>query len=547
VKERIPRPPARRAQRAAAALLSWVVLVAGCSSNGTSDPATTTSSGSNADRPNIVLVLVDDLDVQLLADLSESFPAFGDLVASGAMLTNYFVADSLCCPSRATTLRGQYDHNTGINPGAGFARFYELGREDSTIATWLHDAGYRTALFGKYLNEYPEGADANHVPPGWDEFVSDNGGNPYAGYNYRLNDNGRTKRHGVAEDDFLTDVLAERATEFIHRQAAEAPFFLYVAPYSPHLPATPSPRDTEAFADLRAPAGPAFDETDVADKPEFIAAQPALTADERRGIDFIYRRRAQAMLSVDRLLGAVVDALESEGELDDTYVVFTSDNGFHLGEHRLGAGKQTAYQEDISVPFVIRGPNVAAGSTVDDLAVNTDLAPTFAAMGGIEAADFVDGRSLLPLLLGSAPGAWRSSFLVEHKSRFGAVPNDDTQATIAPAPETTTSSGGESALPPSPAAIPDDLRPIIAELAREVIPSYFALRTDDLLYVEWGTGAVELYDLRADVDELDNLAGTAPADLLDRLHERLGALETCQASTCRELEDQDVPIATGSG
>ncbi|MDP9363610.1 MAG: sulfatase, partial [Chloroflexota bacterium] len=366
-------------------------------------------------RPNIVLILLDDLDARSV----EAMPNVMSLLRDqGTTFENFFVTTPLCCPSRASILRGQYAHNHGVlrnvkkgrKPG-GFPTFLELGREGSTVATWLHDAGYRTALVGKYLNQYPEGAEPGHVPPGWDEWSAEARGQYF---NYRLNENGTVVRYGRDPGDYQTDVLAAKATDFVARSAVDdRPFFLYLAPHAPHTPATPAPRHAEAFAGATAPRAPSFNEADVGDKPGWVRAAPALSADEIAGIDELHRQRSRSLLAVDDMVAALVDALRAGGALDDTYVLLTSDNGFHQGEHRLPGGKGDPYEASIRVPLLVRGPGVAAGGTVGELALNVDLAPTLAELAGATAPGFVDGRSLVPLLAGEPPPAWRRALLVE--------------------------------------------------------------------------------------------------------------------------------------
>ncbi len=391
-----------------AVALTIVAVASACSSSGGSPAA------APAKKPNIVFVLTDDLDAKLYAD----YPEFQKLmVDEGTSFSDYFVTDSLCCPSRSTILRGQFvhDHRTlgNLPPDGGFERFHQLGNERSTVATWMHDAGYRTGLFGKYLNGYPDTAARTFVPPGWDSWVSPVDNRAYGEFDYSLNDNGRIVHHGHAASDYLVDVLTARTASFIRSSGGE-PFFAYVAPYVPHQPATPAPRHATAFPGLKAPRTPSFDEADVSDKPTYIRDRPPLTQPVINGIDALARRRAQSMLGVDDLLANVVATLRATGHLDDTYIVFSSDNGFHLGQHRLPAGKQTAYDEDIHVPLVVRGPGVARHASVDTLAMSTDLAPTFAALGGAKVPAFVDGRSLLAQLHGQPAGSWRNEVLVEH-------------------------------------------------------------------------------------------------------------------------------------
>lgn len=199
-----------------------------------------------AARPNIVFILTDDQDL-VLGSL-DFMPRTRALIArQGMTLSNHFVPLSLCCPSRSTILTGAYPHNhrvyTNFPPDGGYERFDELGHEDGTIATALHAAGYRTALFGKYLNGYPGVEGPAHVPPGWDEWASPVAGSPYAAYRYTLNENGKPVKYASSDGDYVTDVLAAKAAAFVRRSAASPqPFFLYLATYAPHKPSTPACR-----------------------------------------------------------------------------------------------------------------------------------------------------------------------------------------------------------------------------------------------------------------------------------------------------------------
>ena len=346
--------------------------------------------------PNIVFVLSDDEDVGIHASMPKVKALIED---QGAVFENFFTTYPLCCPARASILRGQYPHNTlvlgNLPPEGGFLTFRRLGLEESTIATWLQAAGYRTAFYGKYLNGYTE---TDAPPPGWDEWHAANN-DGYFNVNYKLNENGDVVAHGGAPEDYLTDVIAAKAVADIRRFAAEGrPFFLYVATFAPHSPYNPAPRHKGMFESAPLPQPPAFNEDDVSDKPGFIQELARLNEDQIAEITTHHRQRLESLQAVDELVAALVDALEDTGELERTYLVYASDNGFHLGQHRMLEGKDTAYEEDIRVPLAIRGPGIPKGRTVRGMALNIDLAPTFAAWAGIEPPAFVDGRSLMPLL-----------------------------------------------------------------------------------------------------------------------------------------------------
>ena len=414
-------------------------------------------------RPNIVVVLTDD---QRWDTLSAMPTVQSELVDKGINFANGFVVNSLCCPSRASLLTGQYSHSTGVYVNKG-GRGYRAFREESTIATWLQAAGYRTGYVGKYLNGYR----GPHVPPGWSRWVAFTG----AGFfNYPLNVDGVPVWYGSEPDDYSTDVLAGEAVSFIE-QSPDA-FFLVFAPFAPHAPATPAPRHESAFARL-APWRPAsYNEADVSDKPDWVRALPLLAPERQAGIDSFRRSQLRSLLAVDDAVKAIVGALKRTGRLQDTLIVFTSDNGMAWGEHRR-AHKEDPYEESIRVPFVVRYDALGVAPRVErGLALNIDVAPTLADLGGVP-LPLADGRSLLPLLTTPAI-PWRSDFLIEHLR---------------------TASGR--------------------------MPTYCGVRTTNSLYVSYETGEEELYDLVADPNQLSNLAADPAArTTLPPLRRRLAQL-----------------------
>ncbi len=496
---------------------------------------------ASATRPNIIFILTDDQDTQSIAVMPRLKTL---LIDRGTSFSNFFVTYSLCCPSRSTILRGQYPHNhqvlSNTPPSGGFARFHSLGNENSTIATWLESAGYRTILTGKYLNGYPTGAEQTYVPPGWDEWYSPIGNGGYANFNYTMNENGRLVRYGRSPEDYLTDVLSRKAVDFIRRTARESrPFFIYLATFAPHAPSTPAPRHQHEFANAKLPRSPSFNEADMSDKPEWLRNRSPLTPRQIDQLEAHYRKRLQSLQAVDELLGSLVNELQARGVLGRTYIFFMSDNGFHLGEHRLAQGKDTAYEEDIRVPMIVRGPGVPEGKTVPHIGLNNDFAPTWAELAGVPTPGFVDGRSLVPLL-GSGPPlveAWRQAFLAvrfDAVARQGelVVPDPDRDAEEPSAVDRLASAqAGQGQV----AQAPPRRRP------RGGVPEFQAVRARDFLYVEYSTGERELYDLRNDPYELQNLHATADPVLLRRLAAYLAALRTCVAASCRSAEDAAPP------
>ena len=413
-----PRHPCR--VRVAASLLAVMVL-AGCSAVGANakTPKDTAPVGTMASRPNIVFVLADDLSTNLVPYM----PHVRSMMRRGATFTNYYVTDSLCCPSRASIFTGRYPHNTGVFKNSGrdggywtFDRHRNPGR---TFAVALQRSGYRTALMGKYLNGYKPGLQFHfsrpYVPEGWNDW--DVAGNGYGEYGYSLNQNHRIVRYGGAPRSYLTNVLARLAKKYVARRGLAAdgsrrPFALEVATFAPHEPYVPAPGDGRRFRWARAPRTPAFGHHDRMGNPRWLD-QPPLTPAAVTSIDRDFRRRVRSVQAIDRMLGALQRAVRANGLASNTYFVFSSDNGYHMGEHRLRPGKMTAFDTDIRVPLVVVGPGIRPGTRIDALTENIDLAPTFEELAGHTPPPSVDGRSLVPLLEGrraaSAGGARCSS------------------------------------------------------------------------------------------------------------------------------------------
>ena len=457
--------------------------------------------------PNIIFILTDDMRYD---DFNATYmpktysrlvkdPATGQ--ALGMSFNNAFVSNALCCPTRATIMRGQYAHNTGIwfnvnGPHGGWEGYNSLGYENENVATQLHAAGYHTGLFGKYLNQYGAGFTNPALPPrpvGWDVWFAFL--HPINYLNYDVNDNGIRKHFGTKASDYSTDVLKSETLQFIADSVGldKPPFFAYVAPKAPHDPFASVPRHQHDFDTVTAPHLPSFDEKDVSDKPPWIQDWRRLTSDDKAAINDRHEKRVESLRSVDDLVGAVVNQLPPE-DLADTYIVFTSDNGWYHGEHRVRFGKGRPYEEAPHVPLVIRGPSVQAGSSTDKLVLDTDFFPTFMDLAGAPTPSYpLDGRSLLPVLTGSAT-TWRTAILLEGRG------GDD--------PE-----------------IPVDR-------------NYNGIRTINRKYVEYEGAFNELYNLSTDPYELQNLLyPTQTAADLGNLPTRLQELKGCAGDTCRTAEN----------
>ncbi len=431
-------------------------------------------------QTNFVFILADDMRYDELAYM----PKTRDLLGSqGMTFSRAYAAKPLCCPSRTTILRGQYPHNhkvwfNGSGANAGWGSFKAQGYDRDNLATHLDAAGYRTGMFGKLFPNY----DGVSVPPGWDDFFGIYSAETY--FNWDVNDNGTKRHYGSTASDYSTDVLTSETRSFIGTSASQgAPFFVWVGAPAPHYPITAAPRDLHTYDGLKAPRPPSFNEADVSDKPSWIRSLPKLSSSQIAQIDKRQEDRAETLQALDDLVEGVVAELGAAGVLNNTYIIFTSDNGFEMGEHRIFDAKRQPYEESARLPLLVRGPGVAAGTTTDRLTVNTDYFPTFADLAGVQTPAYVDGRSLRPVLDGSAT-SWRTAVLVE--ARF----------------ESSTSK------------------------------NFSLIRTADARkYVEYGGGFKEFYNLNADPHELTN---TSPPS---GLASRLSALKTCAGDSCRTAEN----------
>ena len=474
------------------------------------------STATHADkRPNIVLLLTDDLD---MAEL-KFMPHVERLIAEqGLTFDASYVSNSICCPSRSTILTGRYAHNTGVETNGGGNGGFEVaharGIESSTVGTWLQAAGYRTAYIGKYLNGYPHTVAAKYEPPGWNEWSSAVAGDPYGEYGYTLNRNGKMVEYGRAPVDYGTDVYMAQGERFI--KSSRQPFLLYLNVYAPHQPAVPAPQDIALFPRAVVPRTASFNEADIADKPAFVRKTKPLRI---RSIDQLYRNRIRSLQAVDRDLVQLVDTLRTSGQLANTYFFFASDNGFHLGQHRLFPGKGTAYETDIRVPLIVRGPGISAGTHTSAPVGNVDWAETFAALAGANVPATVDGRSFAAILHHPTTAWPRHAYLLEHWQILA-----DTKP------------------PPPPGTVLEPLDPnqVIAK-ALDITPHFVGIRTARYTYVEYVTGERELYDNRVDPEQLQNIYATAAPALVGRLHHVVVALSACQAARCRTAEAVAIP------
>jgi arylsulfatase A-like enzyme len=428
--------------------------------------------------PNIVLILTDDQRFDSLWAMPSIKQRIFD---RGMRFRNGFVVNPICCPSRASILTGKYSHSTGVyangGPHGGWQTFQENNNDPSTMATWLDDAGYQTMLVGKYMQHYN---DASYVPPGWDEWaglLSSESDGKY--YDYTLSVNGVPEYHGAGADNYSTDVFAEHAVEFIENADPSDPLMIYFSTLAPHAKAQPARRHRNAFKGIEIDRRRNYNERRVGDKPDYIQEMPPINESTERKFDRQLLNVHRSLLAVDEAFEAMWQAMKQAGR-DNTMWVFISDNGHLWGEHRWKA-KSVPYEESIRVPFAIRyDALVPRGADSDALALNIDLAPTFADAAGV-AAPGADGESLLPVL--ADPDApFRDDFLIEHVK-------------------------------------------FIKENNPDLVPTYCALRTADEKFVVYETGEREYYRLDKDPYEMKNRIGGLAKAKIDAFKARL--LELC--------------------
>ncbi|QIK66650.1 sulfatase [Nocardioides sp. HDW12B] len=538
------RPPAIRAALLPAALLALLLalLVGVAPSPAPAARAAAAPAPASAPaRPNIVLLMVDDMRADDLRFMPRTRRLIG---GEGVTFSRSFSPNPLCCPARASALTGRYTHNHRVfhvYAPWGFRSFDDR----STVATWLQHAGYATIHLGKYLNGYgfmrepgaTSGSSVHYVPPGWTQWRAslDGGlppGHPARGSTYEFFDT-TLSRNGEGfqplEGQYQTRAYGRIAREIVTRRAAGArPFYLQVAFTAPHnggpiepddpgdvkrsdgklehFGTTARPDDVKGRFDrtLTAAPGASWHDPDFSDKPAYLAVRPPLNDAERAAMLEETRQRAEALWVVDQQVERTIETLRATGELDRTLVVFTSDNGFYLGEQRFRHGKVFPHEPSIRVPLLMRGPGIPAGAIRRDPVMSMDLAPTFAAAAGVVPPATVDGQSVLSVARNGDVG-WQRGVLTESRPEGSIV--RDTDEAGRPL------GGGGTA----------DIRYAIG------------VRTAHFLYVDLATGEEELYDLRTDPEQYVNLAGRPEyAATQALLREVLSRLRACDGAECRQ-------------
>lgn len=444
-------------------------------------------------RPNIVLVNLDDADWDLFEPgiLSELYPTMDRLSRQGVRFTNMHVTTPLCGPSRACLMRGQYAFNTGIKanvPGVpasngfpgGHSEFVRRNYHNDELGVLMQKAGYRTIHVGKFLHP----GFNEKVPPGWDDFCMSGGGKYYGTYRFSNRGEPDGKKYFTGEHEYITDLEGRDVSRLLREHSArlkesedseKTPFFLYLAPKAPHRPNSSDVTrmvdenlDKDFASDKSIPLTPDFDEVDVSDKPAHLQVK-RIHRSQAASLGLEYQSRLKSMKNVDDILHSLFHALKRNGFGDNTYVLFTSDNGYSLGHHRLQA-KQSPFDRSSRVPLFVVGPNVPRVNKANHLLAHIDLAPTILELARADVPEYMDGKSFLPLL--HAPQefderSWQTAVMLEGWS---------------------------------------DLRP----QGRRVSCVYTAIRMYDSVFVNWAMGGFEYYDLSTDPFQLTNIYGDLP-------------------------------------
>ncbi|HEY7456910.1 MAG TPA: sulfatase [Solirubrobacterales bacterium] len=519
----------------------------------------------NDERPSFVVIQTDDQTLDGLYATFQAFPGAAqtrampntlDLIAKRGMTFNrYYVSYPLCCPSRVSLLTGRYAHNDGvkgnIQPNGGYFGFSFRAANDHNIATWLQAAGYRTIHIGKFLNGYGDEpySDGSNVPPGWDAWHTViKADTEHFFYGYTLNNDGVLSEPGAYGESgtwepreytqrdpagcpfepaeprpcvYATDIFNWQAREEIEATPPDQPFYLQLDHVAPHgdfrRPAgpEPAPRHYDWFKGKRHPHNrrEGFDEGNVSDKPHFIREADHLTPTEKRVYRVYYQKQLDSLRSIDDGVKDIVGTLAQTGRLQNTYVVFTSDNGFFFGEHRLLGGKFLAYEPATHLPFLIRGPGIKPGTETGELAANIDIAPTVLDLAGARADKSIDGRSLVPYLRDPASRT-RRPLLFE-----SFVETSDVEANGAISSAGRGDAGGRAQ-----ASI---LAPPL---------NYEGIRLGPYKYIAWPNGEKELYEINKDPNELNNIVKTPNFfPIRNFLHRQLRRFENCVGRECREV------------
>ncbi|HEX5713618.1 MAG TPA: sulfatase-like hydrolase/transferase [Solirubrobacterales bacterium] len=561
------------------ALISALAFAIGQESAGAAQPDRQQTLLPAGQKPNIVVIQTDDQTIdQLYATYTPPgggpIPAMPNTLASiagkGMTFNRYYVSYPLCCPSRVSLLTGRYAHNHNVRgnvpPNGGATGFGFRQANSHNVATWLQGAGYRTIHIGKFLNGYGDEPfdDGKTVPPGWNAWHSVlKADTHHYFYGYTLNNNGSiegpigdpgswdTREYGIRDDFgcpfaplngepcfYETDVLTRIASEEMQGTPAEQPFYLQLDYTAPHgdfrRPAGPEPatRHYDSFAGAQLPhdSSEGVNEGNVNDKPLFLREAGYLSPAELHTYRVYYQKGLESLRSIDDGVQQVINTLGAMQRLRNTYIIFTSDNGFFYGEHRLTGGKFLAYEPATHMPLLIRGPGIKQGSATGELASNVDIAPTILELAGAEADKSIDGRSLVPFLVDPElrtrrPILFESFVETNDVNAQGGVPLAEGGAGRAGRAGTSSARGRAS----------DEASASIVAPPKD----YIGIRLGPYKYIEWPNGEKELYDINKDPFELNNKVRDRNLfPIRNFLQVELRRLAECSGRNCQETTEK---------
>jgi arylsulfatase A-like enzyme len=491
-------------------------------------------SHAASSKPNVIMFTTDDQTVRDMIAMPKTQALIG---SQGANFAHAYVSMSLCCPSRVTVQTGEYAHNHGVlgntPPQGGYQRF----NDQNDLPVWLQSAGYRTIQVGKMPNGFPAPHHDDYVPPGWGPCPGGLTPSPSckgefygflspasAYFGFALNQNGTVKQYNP--DDYQTDVYANLAVDAIDNHVdnhSDAPLYMQVQFFAPHDPADPSPSHAGAFAGTPLPIDPSFNEKNVKDKPGWIRVIRRFGGGLISKIQARYQRRLETLLSVDDAIEKIVNDLQAKGALNNTYLIFTSDNGFMQGQHRLHQGKFAPYEPSVQVPLLIRGPGIPAGGLPRALVWNGDITSTILQVTGASPGLPQDGRSLLPYAQDPNLKSTRP-ILLETGPPGSAIE-----------PGTASTAGGSKRRRVKFSTYVKNLDlDRTAQIARAIVaPRYRAIRTGRYLLVKYSNGNREMYDLSSDPLELDSVyKDSRYSPVRKYLQKKLAGLFKCAGPSC---------------
>ncbi|XP_066506701.1 glucosamine (N-acetyl)-6-sulfatase (Sanfilippo disease IIID), b [Hoplias malabaricus] len=474
---------------------------------------------------NVVLILTDDLDVELggLTPLKKTQTLIGD---AGVTFSNAYTVTPLCCPSRSSILSGKYPHNHMVRnnslSGNCSSKSWQNGPESQAFPLYLSKKLYQTFYGGKYLNQYgsKEAGGVTYVPPGWDQWHALVGNSKY--YNYTLSVNGKEETHGDSyEKDYLTDLILNRSLNFLEQRSPQHPFFIMLCPPAPHSPWTAAPQYQKSFIDVKAPRDGSFNKPGKGKHWLLRQPQNPMASSSIDYLDDAFRRRWQTLLSVDDMVEKLVKKLEDINELNNTFIFFTSDNGYHTGQFSLPIDKRQLYEFDIRVPLLVRGPGIQPKQTLQDPVINIDLPMTILDIAGVNLSTVnMDGQSFLPQLVPSARnGTSRPFFLVEYTGE-GLFPTDPDCPKLGP--------GLANCFPDC----------VCEDAVNNTYACVRTLKDSNLQYCEFADNEsfVEVYNLTSDPHQLENIVKKVDPSLLQNMNQRLIKLQSCEGKSCRDIK-----------